>query len=96
MSGSRKNAMTAMFLAGCLTAFATTAFAQSSPSGQPTQGQPGQQPNPNKDQKPGDTGSSLEIPSNQAPVSAEEDAAAKAFQAMPNSDLSKKIAAGED
>src|SRR5246500_428619 len=97
MSGSKKNAMTAIFLAGCLTAFATTAFAQSSSqSGQQNQGQPGQQPNANKDQKPADSGSSLAIPTNQPPVNAEEDAAAKAFQAMPNTDLPKKIAAGED
>jgi tetratricopeptide (TPR) repeat protein len=96
MSSSKKKAMTAIFLVGCLTAFATTAFAQSSQGGQPTQGQPGQQPNANKDQKPGDTGSSLEIPTNQPPVNAEEDAAAKAFQAMPNTELPKKIAAGED
>ena len=97
MSGNKKNAMAAIFLAGCLTAFATTAFAQSSSqSGQPNQGQPGQQPNANKDQKPADSGSSLAIPTNQPPVNAEEDAAAKAFQAMPNTDLPKKIAAGED
>ncbi len=96
MSGSKKNAMAAIFLAGCLTALATTTFAQSSQSGQQNQGQPGQQPNANKDQKPADSGSSLAIPTNQPPVNAEEDAAAKAFQAMPNTDLPKKIAAGED
>jgi tetratricopeptide (TPR) repeat protein len=96
MSGGKKNAMTAIFLAGCLT-FATTALAQSNQGGQANQGQSGQQqPNPNKDQKPGDSGSSLEIPTSQPPVNAEEDAAAKAFQAMPNTDLPKKIAAGED
>jgi tetratricopeptide (TPR) repeat protein len=92
MSGNKKNAMAAIFLAGCLTA----AFAQSSQSGQQNQSQPGQQPNANKDQKPADSGSSLAIPTNQPPVNAEEDAAAKAFQAMPNTDLPKKIAAGED
>ena len=92
MSGKKKNAMAAVFLAGCLTA----AFAQSSQSGQQNQSQPGQQPNANKDQKPADSGSSLAIPTNQPPVNAEEDAAAKAFQAMPNTDLPKKIAAGED
>ena len=96
MSGSKNNVMTTIFLAGCLTVFATTSFAQSSQSGQQNQNQPGQQPNPNKDQKPAESGSSLEIPSNQPPVNAEEDAAAKAFQAMPNSDLPKKITAGED
>ena len=92
MSGKKKNAMAAVFLAGCLTA----AFAQNSQSGQQNQSQPGQQPNANKDQKPADSGSSLAIPTNQPPVNAEEDAAAKAFQAMPNTDLPKKIAAGED
>ena len=92
MNGNKKNAMAAIFLAGCLTA----AFAQSSQSGQQNQSQPGQQPNANKDQKPADSGSSLAIPTNQPPVNAEEDAAAKAFQAMPNTDLPKKIAAGED
>src|SRR6266850_6405396 len=96
MSGSKKNVVTTICLAGCLTVFATTAFARSSQSGQQNQNQPGQQPSPNKDQKPADTGSSLEIPTNQPPVNAEEDAAAKAFQAMPNSDLPKKITAGED
>jgi len=95
MSGSKKNAMTAIILAGCLTVFATTACAQSSQSGQQNQNQSGQ-PSPNKDQKPADTGSSLEIPTNQPPVNAEEDGAVKAFQAMPNTDLPKKIAAGED
>ena len=96
MSSSKKNAMTAIFLAGGLTVFATTAFAQSNQSGQPNQGQSGQQqPNANKDQKP-DSGSSLEIPTNQPPVNAEEDTAAKAFQAMPNTDLPKKITTGED
>ena len=96
MSSGKKNAMTAIFLAGFLTAFATTAFAQSNPSGQPNQGPPGQQPSPNKDQKPADSGSSLEIPADKAPVNAQEDAAVKAFQAMPNTDLPKKIEAGED
>src|SRR5260370_7792823 len=88
--------MTAIFVAGFLTAFATTAFAQSNPSGQPSQGPPGQQPSANKDQKPADSGSSLEIPADKAPVNAQEDAAVKAFQAMPNTDLPKKIEAGED
>src|SRR5260370_28359475 len=96
MSGSKTNVMTTIFLAGCLTVFATASFAQSSHSGQQNQNQPGQQPNPNKGQKPADSGSTLEIPTNQPPVNAEEDGAVKAFQAMPNTDLPKKIAAGED
>lgn len=96
MSGSKKNTMTAIFLAGCLTAFATTAFAQYPQNGQQQNpNQSGQQPNANKNEKP-DAGSSLEVPKNQPPVNAEEDAAAKAFQAIPNSDTQKKIAAGEE
>jgi tetratricopeptide (TPR) repeat protein len=96
MSGSKKNAMTAIFLAGCLTAFASTAFAQSPQNGQQQNpNQSGQQPGANKNEKP-DAGSSLEVPKNQPPVNAEEDAAAKAFQAIPNSETQKKIAAGEE
>jgi tetratricopeptide (TPR) repeat protein len=85
---SSKNWMIAAFLAG----FAT-ASAQSSQTGQqdkPAQSQPGaQQP-----ADPTKSGSSLAMPG--APANAEELAAAKAFQEMPNTDLPKKIAAGEE
>jgi len=94
MSSKNRFTTTAVLLAGCLTAFAATAFAQSSQNQQGGQSQPGQQPN--KQQKPAEAGSSLDIPSSQPPANAEEDAAVKAFQAMPNTDLQKKIAAGED
>src|SRR6266446_8108549 len=94
MSSKNRFATTAVLLAGCLTAFAATAFAQSSQNQQGGQSQPGQQAN--KQQKPAESGSSLDIPSSQPPANAEEDAAVKAFQAMPNTDLPKKIAAGED
>jgi tetratricopeptide (TPR) repeat protein len=88
--------MTTILLAGCLTAFIATTFAQSSQSQQGSQNQSGQQPSTNKQQKPAESGSSLDVPGSQPPVNAEEDAAVKAFQAIPNSDLEKKIAAGED
>jgi tetratricopeptide (TPR) repeat protein len=95
MSG-KKNAVTTVLLAGCFAAFAASAFAQNNQSGQGSQNQSGQQPNnASKDQKPANSGSTLDIPSSQPPVSAEEEAAAKAFQAMPNTDLPNKIAAGE-
>jgi len=90
MSSKNRN-MTAILLAGWFSVFATSAFAQSSQSGQG--GQPGQQPN--KEQKPAESGSTLEIPSSKPPANAEEEAAAKAFQAMPNTDIPKKIEAGE-
>src|SRR5215467_286539 len=93
MSSKNRNMM-AILLAGWFSVFATSAFAQSSQSGQG--GQSGQQPNPpNKGQKPAESGSTLEIPGSKPPVSAEEEAAAKAFQAMPNTDVPKKIEAGE-
>lgn len=87
MSGRNK----IVIMAGFLLAFAMSTFAQ---SGQTPSGQ--QPSSTNKDQKPAESGSSLSIPAEQPPVSAEEDAAFKAFQAMPNSDIPKKIIAGED
>jgi len=96
MSGMNKIAMTTILLAGCLTALEATTFAQSSQNQQGSQNQSGQQPSTNKQQKPAESGSSLDVPGSQAPVNVEEDAELKAFQAIPNTDLQKKIAAGED
>lgn len=90
MSGKR-SCMVAAFLAGGLAA-GTTANAQSSqPSQQekPAQSQPSQQPS-----DPTKSGSSLAVPG--APANAEELGAVKAFQEMPNTDLPKKIEAGEE
>jgi len=90
MSGKR-SCVVAAFLAVGLAA-GTMANAQSSqPSQQekPTQGQPSQQPS-----DPQKSGSSLAVPG--APANAEELGAVKAFQEMPNSDLQKKIEAGEE
>ena len=85
MSGRNRTILMAGFLAGCL-------MLGSEVSAQSSQSQSGQQPGTaSKDQKPADSGSTLAIP-----VSAEEDAAAKTFQAMPNTEIPKKIAAGED
>ena len=90
MISSNRIIVMAGFLAGCL-------MLGSQASSQSSQGQSGQQPGTtSKEQKPADSGSTLTIPTAQPPVSPEEDAAAKAFQAMPNTDLPKKIAAGED
>lgn len=60
--------------------------AQNPPS---SQSQTAQQPAAKKE-----TGSSLDMPA--APVNAEETAALKSFQEVPNADSAKKIAAGED
>ena len=90
MSG-KASRIIAAFLATRLTA-GTPANGQSSqPSQQekPAQSQPGQQ-----SADPSKTGSSLAMPG--ATANAEEIAAVKAFQEMPNSDSPKKIAAGEE
>ena len=81
----------AAFLATGL-AVGTSAHAQSgqpSQQGKPAQSQPGQQP-----ADPSKSGSSLAMPGSQP--NAEELAAFKAFQEMPNADLPKKIAVGEE
>lgn len=85
----KKHWIVAAFLATGLTSGLTSA--QSSQPGQqdkPAQSQPGQQP-----VDPAKSGSSLAMPG--APANAEEQAAVKAFQEMPNTDLPKKIEAGE-
>src|SRR5262245_56387869 len=89
MSG-KKSWITAVFVAAGLAASVAPAFSQGSQSGQPAQSQPTtQQP-----AAPSKSGSSLAVP--QAPQNAEELAALKAFQEMPNTDLPKKIATGEE
>lgn len=66
--------------------------AQTPQNGQGSQSQPAQQPT-DKDKKP--TELTLDTPAS-APVNAEEDAAYKAFLAMPGTDPAKKIQAGEE
>ena len=88
MSG-RKSWITVAFVAAALAASAVSAFAQGGQFGQAGQSQPNQQP-----ADASKSGSSLAVP--QAPQDAEELAAVKAFQEMPNTDLPKKIATGEE
>src|SRR5947207_13317580 len=91
MSSNNRITMTVILLAGSLMATAEVGLAQTG------QNPSGQQPaNPSKDQKPADSGSSLEIPAAKQPVNAEEDAALKAFQAMPEGDIDIRVSAGED
>jgi tetratricopeptide (TPR) repeat protein len=91
MMGKFRNVTSIFLLAGCVAASGSVAYAQAG------QSQPPQQPTTqNKDQKPADTGSSLDIPKAQSPSTPEEDAAFKAYQAMPTADPAKKITAGED
>jgi tetratricopeptide (TPR) repeat protein len=87
---SKTSWIVAAFLATGLAAV-RPASAQSSQPGQqekPAQSQPQQPADPAK------SGSSLAMPG--APANTEELAAVKSFQEMPNSDLPKKIAAGEE
>ena len=73
---------------------ATGAFAQSQgtpPQQQPTQGQDAGQPKPGAPQA-----APLTLDSAPPPVSAEEDAAIKAFRDVPVSEMEKKEQAGED
>jgi len=91
MSSNNRITMTVILLAGSLMATAEVGLAQTG------QNPSGQQPaNPSKDQKPADSGSNLEIPAAKQPVNAEEDAALKAFQSMPEGDIDKRVSAGED
>ena len=89
MIGKSTDFLKIISLAACVLAFGTIASGQSGQSQPPPPAQ-------NKDQKPATSGSSLDVGSAQTPANAEEDAAMKAYQAMPTSDLPKKIAAGED
>jgi len=91
MSG-KKNLMIAAFLAAGLAAVSSAANGQAgqpSQQSKPPQSQPGQQPADSTK-----SGSSLAMPG--AAPNAEELAAAKSFQEMPNTDMPKKIAAGEE
>lgn len=85
-------------LAGLLLPGAGSASAQSSQSGQnPPQQQPQQQTQPqDKNAAPAANTTGLTLDAAPPPVNAEEDAAYKAFEAVPNSDLAKKISSGEE
>jgi tetratricopeptide (TPR) repeat protein len=90
MSGN-KSWMIAAFLAAGLAAASPAVDGQAgqqSPQSKPPQSQPQQPADPSK------SGSSLAMPG--AAPNAEELAAVKAFQEMPNTDVPKKIAAGEE
>src|SRR6478752_5583066 len=86
---SQKSWITAVFVAAGLVASGVPAFAQSSQPGQSSQSQPAQQP-----ENPAKSGSSLSMTA--AQTNEEELASANAFQDMPNTDLPKKILAGEE
>jgi tetratricopeptide (TPR) repeat protein len=90
MKGTRRKWMQAGVFAGVLLFGSVTAKAQSS---QGSQGSPPAQQQPDKDKAGAANSLTLDTPA--PPVSAEEDAAFKAFDAIPMMDGTKKTAAGE-
>ena len=83
------------FVCACVGAVAqTTQSGQSSQSGQSTQS--GQSAPPAQPKPDADKANSMTLDTPAPPVNAEEDAAYKAFEAMPLTDGPKKIQAGED
>lgn len=88
MSSPKNILMAAVFLVGALAIQSVPAAAQAAQNPQSAPAQSNPQPAPKQ------AGSSLAIPA--APANPEENTALQAFQSMPNTDLPKKIAAGED
>ena len=85
----------ALTLAGFLIGSCGLAVAQSSPSGQSSQGSQSQPPAPSTDKSKTPEVTPLSLDSTPPPVNAEEDAAFKEFQAAPMSDAKQKIQKGE-
>jgi tetratricopeptide (TPR) repeat protein len=90
MSGNKSWMIAALLAAGLAAASPAVdgQAGQQNPQSKPPQSQPQQPADPSK------SGSSLAMPG--AAPNAEELAAVKAFQEMPNTDVPKKIAAGEE
>ena len=88
MSSKKNILMAVVLLAASLAIQSAPAVAQAAQNPQSSPTQTRQQPAPKQ------AGSSLAVPA--APANPEETDALKAFQSMPNTDLPKKIAAGED
>ena len=88
MSSKKAILLALLVTAGGLVAFEAPSYAQAGQTGQGSSSQPKPQTDQNK------SGSTLAVPA--AAADPEELAAAKAYEAMPNTDLAKKITAGED
>jgi tetratricopeptide (TPR) repeat protein len=95
MKGNTQRLIGAGALAALLALGAGAAFAQSGQSSQNKQNPPAQQPG-NTGQTGAKNTTGLTLDTAPPPVNAEEDAAYKAFDALPGTDLAKKIAAGEE
>lgn len=95
MNGIRKFWLEALTVSGLLLASCSMAAAQGSQGSQSGQGGQSQPPVQSTDKSKTPDVTPLTLDSAPPPVNAEEDAAFKAFQAVPMSDAKQKIQAGE-
>jgi tetratricopeptide (TPR) repeat protein len=95
MRGNKKFWLDALTAGGLLLACCGMAAAQGSQGSQSGQGGQSQPPAQSTDKPKTPDVTPLTLDSAPPPVNAEEDAAFKAFQAVPNTDLTKKIELGE-
>lgn len=96
MRSTRNLCLKTLTTAGLLFVVCGALMAQGSQSSQSGQGGQGQPPAQSTDKSKTPDVTPLTLDSAPPPVNAEEDAAFKAFQAVPNTDLTKKIELGED
>lgn len=96
MRSTRNLCLKTLTTAGLLLVVCGALMAQGSQSSQSGQGGQGQPPAQSTDKSKTPDVTPLTLDSAPPPVNAEEDAAFKAFQAVPNTDLTKKIELGED
>lgn len=96
MRSTRNLCLKTLTTAGLLFVVCGALMAQGSQSSQSGQGSQGQPPAQSTDKSKTPDVTPLTLDSAPPPVNAEEDAAFKAFQAVPNTDLTKKIELGED
>ena len=96
MRRNRRFWLEALTMSGFLLASCGMAAGQGSQGSQSGQGGQSQPPAQSTDKSKTPDVTPLTLDSAPPPVNAEEDAAFKAFQAVPNTDLTKKIELGED
>lgn len=96
MRSTRNLCLKTLTTTGLLLGICGALMAQGSQSSQSGQGGQSQPPAQSTDKSKTPDVTPLTLDSAPPPVNAEEDAAFKAFQAVPNTDLTKKIELGED
>src|SRR5262245_49840063 len=96
MNRNKKSWLKVLTIGAFLLASCGVAAAQGSQGSQSGQGGQSQPPAQSSDKPKTPDVAPLSLDSTPPPVNAEEDAAFKAFQAVPNTDMAKKIELGED